>query len=42
LDELLDLVLPHVAALRRLRRGMLFLSQFAVDYRYPGKHASKR
>jgi HEPN domain-containing protein len=42
LDELLDLVLPHDAALRRLRRGMVFLSQFAVDYRYPGRRASKR
>jgi HEPN domain-containing protein len=42
LAELLILVLPHDATLRPLSRGLLFLSQFAVDYRYPGKHARKR
>ena len=42
LDDLLDLLLPHDATLRRLRRGMLFLTQFAVEYRYPGENASKR
>ena len=42
LDDLLALLLPHDSALRRLRRGTLFLTQFAVDYRYPGENASKR
>jgi len=42
LDDLLDLLLPHDVTLRRLRRGILFLTQFAVVYRYPGKSASKR
>jgi hypothetical protein len=28
--------------LRPLRRGLLFLSVFAVDVRYPGINASKR
>ena len=41
LDALLALLAPHDAALRRLRRGMVFLTQFAVDYRYPGKSARK-
>ena len=42
LDDLLDLVLAHDPKLRRLRRGALFLTQFGVLYRYPGKRASKR
>ena len=41
LEALLALLVPHDAALRRLRRGMVFLTQFAVDYRYPGKSARK-
>lgn len=42
LDDLLNLLLAHDATLRRLRRGLLFLSQFAVDYRYPGQNATRR
>jgi HEPN domain-containing protein len=42
LDDLLDLLLPHHPTLRSLRRGMTFLSNFAVGTRYPGLDASKR
>jgi hypothetical protein len=35
------LVLHH-PSLRLLRRGLLFLSDFAVDVRYPGSSARKR
>jgi HEPN domain-containing protein len=42
LDDLLALSLPHHASLRSLRRGVIFLTDFAVDIRYPGEHATKR
>jgi len=42
LDVLLNAVAVHHAELRSLRRGLLFLSDFAVDIRYPGNDASKR
>jgi HEPN domain-containing protein len=42
LDLLLTALGPHHPTLRSLRRGMLFLSVFAVDTRYPGNSASKR
>jgi HEPN domain-containing protein len=42
LGDLLDLLLPYDAALRPLRRGLVFLTQFAVDYQYPGENATKR
>jgi HEPN domain-containing protein len=42
LDDLWMLLVPRDAALRPLRRGLLFLSQFAVVYRYPGANATKR
>jgi HEPN domain-containing protein len=42
LDALLTRLAPHHPALQALRRGMLFLSDFAVDARYPGKWARKR
>lgn len=42
LEELLDLAVILDAALKGLRRGLRFLSNFAVDYRYPGKSATKR
>jgi HEPN domain len=42
LDLLLTVLVPHHPTLRSLRRGLLFLSDFAVDTRYPGKSASKR
>jgi len=42
LDLLLNaLVLPH-PMLRSMRRGLLFLSDFAINTRYPGNSASKR
>jgi HEPN domain-containing protein len=42
LDTLLTALSPHHPTLRSLRRGLLFLSVFAVDIRYPGGKASKR
>jgi HEPN domain-containing protein len=42
LDDLLSLLLPHHAALRLLRRGLIFLTDFAVGFRYPFDNASKR
>jgi HEPN domain-containing protein len=42
LEDLLDQLLPHHRSLRSLRRGLAFLSQFAVEVRYPGDNASKR
>ena len=42
LDDLLNLLLPHYPNLRSLRRGLIFLTDFAVDTRYPGESASKR
>jgi hypothetical protein len=43
LELLLNSLVPHYySTLRPLRRGLLFLSDFAVDPRYPGKNANKR
>jgi HEPN domain-containing protein len=42
LDDLLSLLLPHHRTLRPVRRGLGFLTPFAVNARYPGKKASKR
>lgn len=42
LDVLLASLFSHYPKLRSLRRGLLFLSDFAVDIRYPGNSASKR
>jgi HEPN domain-containing protein len=42
LDTLLDLLLPKDSTLSRLRRGLKRLTQYAVDYRYPGLHANAR
>lgn len=42
LDDLLALLLPHRSSLRSLRRGLIFLTDFAVDTRYPGNNGSKR
>jgi hypothetical protein len=42
LDLLLTALVPFHPTLRSLRRGLLFLSDFAVDIRYPGDSASKR
>jgi HEPN domain-containing protein len=41
LDYILTLLRPHHPTLAPLRRGLIFLSAFAVDTRYPGKNASK-
>lgn len=42
LEDLWHLLLPHDATLRPLRRPLVSLSRFAVDYRYPGMSASRR
>jgi hypothetical protein len=42
LDLLLTALITHHPMLWSLRRGLLFLTVFAVDTRYPGKSASKR
>jgi HEPN domain-containing protein len=42
LDDLLGLLAPHHPTLRALRRGLKFLTDFAVEIRYPGESASKR
>jgi HEPN domain-containing protein len=42
LDSILGRLLPHHATLRSVRRGMDFLTQFAVDTRYPGENATRR
>ena len=42
LDDLLTLLLPHHPTLRSVRRGLSFLTQFAVDTRYPGDDATGR
>ena len=41
LDDLLTLLAPIHPILRPLRRGLRFLTRFAVDHRYPGKDATK-
>jgi HEPN domain-containing protein len=42
LIALLRLLAPHHGTLRILRRGLDFLTRFAVDTRYPGDNATKR
>lgn len=42
LKDLLALLLPHHPALGVLRRGLTFLTRFAVATRYPGDNATKR
>jgi HEPN domain-containing protein len=42
LEDLLGLLRPHHPVLFALRRGLLFLTRFAVDTRYPGFHARRR
>jgi HEPN domain-containing protein len=42
LEELLARLLPHDATLRGLRRGLMILTPYAVEYRYPGEVASRR
>jgi HEPN domain-containing protein len=42
LGDVLDLLLPRDATLAGLGRKADSLTQYAVDYRYPGEMASKR
>ena len=42
LDNLLTILRPHHPKLGSLRRGLLFLTDFAVDTRYPGNDTTKR
>ncbi len=42
LDLLVTILLPHHSVLRKHRRGLIFLSDFAVDPRYPGYSSTKR
>jgi HEPN domain-containing protein len=42
LEGLLNLLLPHHSGLGRLRRGLRFLTEFAVDPRYPLVRTTKR
>jgi HEPN domain-containing protein len=42
LDALLDELKIDFPTLKKTRRGLLFLSDYAVIARYPGKSASKR
>jgi HEPN domain-containing protein len=42
LVALVNLLAPHHNSLRSLRRGVDFLTRFAVDTRYPGDAANKR
>ncbi len=40
LRDLYHLTLPAYARLKSLQRGLIFLSRFAVEIRYPGKDAT--
>jgi HEPN domain-containing protein len=42
LDAVLTAITPHYPTVQSLRRRLLFLSDFAVDVRYPGKNPRKR
>ena len=42
LKDLLALLAPHYPTLAGFRRGLTFLTRFAVQTRYPGDNASKR
>jgi HEPN domain-containing protein len=42
LSDLLALLAPHHPALASLRRGLRFLTRFAVETRYPGDRATRR
>jgi hypothetical protein len=42
LEQLQADLLPHHPALKPLKRGLKFLTRFAVDIRYPGDRANKR
>jgi HEPN domain-containing protein len=42
LEALRALLVPDQVSLRRFRRGLEFLTRFAVETRYPGESATKR
>jgi HEPN domain-containing protein len=42
LVDLLNLLVSDHASLRSHKRGLVFLTDFAVDPRYPGRDATKR
>lgn len=42
LEDLMSLLLQHHPSLRSLHRGLIFLTDFAVETRYPGENANKR
>lgn len=42
LKDVLALLVPHHPPLAGMRRGLTFLTRFAVETRYPGDSASKR
>jgi hypothetical protein len=42
LDKLRIILRPHHPSLQLLRRGLIFLTDFAVDTRYPGNQTTKR
>jgi hypothetical protein len=42
LKELLKGLVPHHAELRQLRRGAVFLFDYPVEFRYPGRCATTR
>src|SRR3954464_15704850 len=42
LEALLGNLLPSAPPLRVLRRGLVFLTSFAVEIRYPGENATTR
>jgi HEPN domain-containing protein len=42
LKKLFTVLQPHYPELRSVKRGLVFLTQFAVETRYPGRSANKR
>jgi HEPN domain-containing protein/predicted nucleotidyltransferase len=42
LEKLMNDLLPHHPEVRKLRRGVVFLTEFSVSVRYPGDNATKR
>ena len=42
LERLLQVLLPHYPPMRSLRRGLRFLTDCAVEPRYPGEWQTKR
>jgi hypothetical protein len=42
LKQLIDLLLPHDATLKPLRRSVASLTKYAVEHRYPGVSATTR